>query len=277
MSSIGKVVGKVVGGITGSTAAAKGGERAARTQAAAAQAGIDEQRRQFDYLTQLMQPYVEAGAGTPAVAATPGGGFDAAEYLRQNPDIASVPAFAENPLLHYQRYGQAEGRAFPTLPGTEAVAATPGALQAQQGLIGLQGPEAQQQAIDALAASPAYTSLVQQGEEALLQNASATGGLRGGNVQGALAQFRPQLLSQLIESQYQKLGGITQLGQSAAAGQASAGLQTGSNIGNLLQQQGAATAGGQLARAGAQRQAFGDLLAVGQTAAGLYTPGKGFF
>jgi hypothetical protein len=37
------------------------------------------------------------------------------------------------------------------------------------------------------------------------------------------------------------------MGQSAAAGQASAGLQTGNNITNLLGQQGSAQAGGILA------------------------------
>ena len=41
---------------------------------------------------------------------------------------------------------------------------------------------------------------------------------------------------------------IAQLGQSAAAGVGSAGLQTGSNIANLMGQQGAAQAGGALAQ-----------------------------
>ena len=76
-----------------------------------------------------------------------------------------------------------------------------GALSAQQGLIGQAGPEAQAEAIAQLQASPQFQALTQTGEEAMLQNAAATGGLRGGNIQGALAQFRPQMLSQLIESQ----------------------------------------------------------------------------
>jgi hypothetical protein len=59
-------------------------------------------------------------------------------------------------------------------------------------------------------------ALVSQGEEALLQNAAATGGLRGGNLQGALAQFRPQMLSNLITQQYNQLGGIGALGAQGA-------------------------------------------------------------
>jgi len=122
-----------------------------------------------------------------------------------------------------------------------------GALSAQQALIGLAGPEAQAAAIRNIEMSPQFTSMVAQGENALLQNASATGGLRGGNTQAALAQFRPNLLSGLIQQQYQNLGGLTTTGANAAAGVGSAGMQTGANVSNLLQQQGAATAGGQLA------------------------------
>ncbi|WP_449405980.1 hypothetical protein [Massilia phosphatilytica] len=37
--------------------------------------------------------------------------------------------------------------------------------------------------------APRFQALQQQGNDAILANASATGGLRGGNVQGALGQF----------------------------------------------------------------------------------------
>ena len=120
-------------------------------------------------------------------------------------------------------------------------------LSGQQALLGLAGPEAEQAAIQRLQGGETFKALTQQGEEALLQRASATGGLRGGNIQAALAQFRPQLLAGLIEQQYGRLGGLSTLGQNAAAGVGTAGMTTGSNIGNLLAQQGAAQAGGQLA------------------------------
>ena len=164
--------------------AASAAKSAASTQAQSAQAGIEEQRRQFDLTQKLLGPYAQAGEG---------------------------------------------------------------ALSAQQALIGLAGPEAQAKAIREIEMSPQFTSMVAQGENALLQNASATGGLRGGNTQAALAQFRPSMLSGLIQQQYQNLGGLTTTGANAAAGVGSAGMQTGANVGNLLQQQGAATAGGQIA------------------------------
>lgn len=122
------------------------------------------------------------------------------------------------------------------------------AVGAQGDLLGLNGPEKQQAAIDALKTSPEYTTLAQQGEEAILQNASATGGVRGGNTQGALAQFRPQLLAQLIESRFGKLGSVAGLGQASAAGTAAAAQSTGDNISALLTQAGQAKAGAYLAQ-----------------------------
>ena len=121
-------------------------------------------------------------------------------------------------------------------------------LTAQQNMLGLNGNDAQASAISGIQNGSLFKSLQQQGENSILQNASATGGLRGGNVQGALAQFSPQLLNQLINQQYTNLGGITSLGQNAAAMQGNAGMQSANAISNLLQQSGAAQAGNALAQ-----------------------------
>lgn len=134
-----------------------------------------------------------------------------------------------------------------------------GALTGQQNLLGLNGAAAQQQAISALEGSPAMQALTQQGENAILQNASATGGLRGGNVQGALAQFRPQLLNQLIQQQYSNLGGLVSVGQNAAAGVGNAGQNSSNQIINALGQQGAAQAGAALATGQANANMWGGI------------------
>jgi hypothetical protein len=149
------------------------------------------------------------------------------------------------------------------LTGLEPYAAAGApALRRQQALAGTLGPEAQQEQIDLINSSPIFRAQITEGENALLQNASATGGLRGGNVQAALARFRPAMLNAEIERTYGRLGGLTQLGaqtelnvaqlgQAGAARQAAAGLQTAANIGNLGAQAGAAQAGGILGQAGA--------------------------
>ena len=229
MSFVGDFIGDVFGGITGAKQQASAAESAAATQAAGAAAGIAEQRRQFDKLVELMSPYVALGA----------------------------PAAAQ-----LQPY---------------AAAGAP-ALQQMQAISGALGPEQQRQAIQGIAASPLYQELAQQGESALLQRAAATGGLRGGNIQAALAQFRPKMLSDVISQQYSRLGGLTGLGadtlanllktgQASAAGQAAQGMATGTNIANLIGQQSAAMAGGQLAGGGVARQAFGDVLGIASAAA----------
>jgi len=189
------VTGMIVAGsqLVGSSMQASAAGDAAAAQGAKSQAGIEEQRRQFDEMRKLLQPYTEAG-----------------------------------------------------LP----------ALEQQQTLLGLKGPEAERAAIARLTGGETFKALAQQGEEALLQQASATGGLRGGNLQGALGQFRPQLLSNLIEQQYGRLGGMTSMGQASAAGVGAAGMQTGTNIANLLGQQGAAEAGGILGEAKAYSGLF---------------------
>jgi hypothetical protein len=177
---------------------------AAAIQGQASQAGIEEQRRQFNKVQELLKPYTEAG----------------------------VPA-----------------------------------LEAQQAFLGLKGPEAERAAIERIQGGQTFQALQQQGENALLQNASATGGLRGGNIQGALAQFRPALLSNLIEQQYGRLGGLTTLGQNAAAGTGAAAQTMGTNVTNLLGQQGAAAAGAEIA----QGKAFGAIPSAISGGLGLFS------
>ena len=211
------VASAVIGGVVSSSSASKGAkasQAAANTQAEAQGRAIDEQRRQFDSIQELLKPYVQAG----------------------KPDLT-------------QPYVQAG----------------PGALQAMQGLAGLRGAGEQQAAINQIQQGAQFQELARQGEQGILQNASATGGLRGGNVQAALAQFRPALLNQLIESQYGKLAGLTTLGstsaqnllgvgQASAAGTAAAGQQAAQNIGNLMVGQGQARAAGQIGAANAYAQ-----------------------
>lgn len=178
------VGGSLIGGYMASDGASDAAETAAGAQIDANNASIEESRRQFNAIQELLKPYTQAGSG---------------------------------------------------------------ALTAQQDLLGLNGVNPQQNSIGMLSNSPAMQALTQQSENALLQNASATGGLRGGNLQGALAQFRPQLLNQLMQQQFGSLGGLTSIGQNAAAGVGNAAQASSSQIINALQQTGAANAGNALA------------------------------
>lgn len=147
-----------------------------------------------------------------------------------------------------------------------------GALSAQQALLGLSGPEAQAQAIQQIQNSPEMAALTQQGQNAILANASATGGLRGGNTQAALSQFQPALLNQLINQRMGQLGGLSGMGQNTALGQGGFGQNYAGNVGNLVLQQGAYQAGGQMIAP----NLLGGLLNTGFQGLGLLK-GKGAF
>jgi len=167
--------------------------------------GIEESKRQFDKLQELLQPFVDPGVS---------------------------------------------------------------AIGAQATLAGLGGPEAEAAAIADIQAGPEFEALTRTGEEAILQNVSATGGLRGGNVQAALAQFRPQILSQLINQRFGRLGGIAQLGQASAAGVGAGALRTGETVAGLQLERGRVGAQGALAQGQVQANLFGDIAQTIGTFAG---------
>jgi type II secretory pathway pseudopilin PulG len=133
------------------------------------------------------------------------------------------------------------------------------ALGAQGDLLGLNGYGAQQSAITAQKSSPLYESLFRNGQETLLQNASATGGLRGGNTQGALANFGRDTLAQVIEAQLSRLGGVSAQGQNAAAQVGAFGANSANAIGQALGESGAAQAGAYLANGAANASSIKDI------------------
>lgn len=102
-----------------------------------------------------------------------------------------------------------------------------GAITSEGNLAGLNGNDPQAAAIAALKASPLFQSLMANGNNNILANGSATGGLRGGNIQHSLAQFGTDTLSQVIQQQLANLGGIA--GQGLAAGQAGSAARLGTD------------------------------------------------
>lgn len=142
------------------------------------------------------------------------------------------------------------------------------AVAQQRALAGLDGPEAQQRAISMLEQSPQFQSMLAQSEEALLANASATGGLRGGNTQSALMQLRPALLSQIIEQQYARLGGLSQMGYGAAGQLGQGALGVGQAQAGMLQDIGSARAGATLGRAALLTQGRQQLINTGASLLG---------
>lgn len=117
-------------------------------------------------------------------------------------------------------------------------------------LIGINGADAQSAGLVGIQNSPALASIIRNGEEAILANASATGGLRGGNIQRGLADFRSDSFVDQLNQQISRLAGLAGLGQGATDSVSAFGANTANNVTDLLGQQGQARANGLLARGG---------------------------
>lgn len=133
------------------------------------------------------------------------------------------------------------------------------ALTAQQALLGLAGPEAQAAAIQQFTESPGQAFLRQRGEQALLRNAAATGGLGGGNILSALQQQGIGFAQTDLQNQLQRLRGLSEAGRGAAVSTGQFGAQTASNVGNLLTSGAQAQAAGVLGQQQAQQQLLGQV------------------
>lgn len=247
-------VATIGGGVLAASSAKSAANQAAAAQTAASQASIAEQRRQYDQTRSDLLPWMQGGGkannalltllglggGTAGTAATPAA-QDWAGYINANPDIqnyynstpqvqqmfGSPEAYAQ---WHYQNYGQNEGRQVPMSGGAA-------------GVPGQTGAQAQQSAIDQLKDSPLYQSLFNNGKDAILANASATGGLRGGNTNTSLANFGRDTLASVIQQQVSNLSGVSNAGEGAAAQTGQFGAGAANSIQQALTQQGQAQAG----------------------------------
>ena len=121
-------------------------------------------------------------------------------------------------------------------------------------------PDRQNDAINQLEQSPMFQSLMRNGQNLILANGSATGGLRGGDIQQSFADFGRDSLSQVIQQQLANLGGISAQGGATGAGLGALGAGYAANNANLLGQGASATAGGILLAQQAKNQNMNSLL-----------------
>ena len=133
------------------------------------------------------------------------------------------------------------------------------AVGAQQDLLGLNGTGVQQTSLDALKASPLFQMLFGTATEGVLSNASATGGLRGGNAQRSLYDAGEDTFTQVIQQQLENLGGLSSAGLSAAGTGGALGGNAADTIAQLFGNKGVAQAGGILGSAAASQQLYSSI------------------
>lgn len=141
-----------------------------------------------------------------------------------------------------------------------------GGLQSYLALLGQSGDAAQQEAISGLEQTPGYQAQLQAGQRALLQNASVTGGLRGGNVQQGLAEFGSGLFGQYYQNQLNQLNQLQGQGMQTNMGLANIRAGQAANIGSQFNAMGQAQGQGILAQQAAKQQGMSNL---GSTLGGI--------
>lgn len=243
---VGAAVG-IGGAALSASASKKAANKAAAAQTAANDAAIAEQQRQYNTTRSDLSPWVNSGsAAQQQINALLGIGpertVDWTAYVQGNPDaMADWQKYHQD--MNLSDYGQyhyaSDGSRRDLTPYT--------ADTGQQG------------AIDKLKASPLYQSLFSNGENTLLANASATGGLRGGNTNRGLADFGRDTLSAVIQNQLQNLTGVAAAGQNAAAQTGTFGANSANNISNLLSGSGKAQSTAALQSGAASASAIGDI------------------
>lgn len=214
-----------VGSIVASNNSSHAAKSAANTQAAAADRASQLQMDQFNKMQQNLQPYMQAGqtgmGGLLGILGLPGG----------------------------SNAGSAGGLA--------GLLSTPFSFDPSK-----------------LDQTPGYQFALEQGMKALNNQNSAQGLNQSGAQQKGLLQFATGLANQTYGDQYNRalqqfsanyglasdqanrLAALTGMGQNAAAGVGNAGLQTGSNMANLLTGAANAQAAGQIGSANAMNGAL---------------------
>lgn len=251
--------------------AAKG---ASKDQRAATQAGIGEQRRQFDLQRSDSAAYRQAGANALEQLTGQVGksreNFDANAYLTANPDVAQHKAFAQNPWEHYSLYGSQEGRQFTYTPDA----------QSRLGQVGeMDRPVTAEEVMQ----DPGYAFGLQQGQQALDRKIAAMGGRVSGAALKAAARFGTDYGSTGFNAAYQRrqdrLNRLQQLagvGQTATNASAAAGGQAANAISGLLSAQGNASGAARMAQANIWGNAGNQLAALYGRNSGV-GPGSGAY
>ncbi|HGJ5878610.1 MAG TPA: DNA transfer protein [Arsenophonus nasoniae] len=147
------------------------------------------------------------------------------------------------------------------------------ALSQLQNLI---SPEGQTQALNNFYNSQQFNDLASQARYQSLNAAEATGGLGSTATGNQLASIAPALGQNFLSNQMQNYGNLVGIGMNAATGQASAGQNYANNVGQLLQNIGAANAASASSPSGWQRAlggGFGGAIAGAKL--GSVVPGLG--
>lgn len=243
---------KVGASLIGGNSAKKASKKAQAAQLAGLQQAQGALNDQFDDAQDMASPWTSGGAAAQnelltLLGLSGSGPTNWAAYVHGNPDALAnwnaikntsdgaqfggdISKFGE---FHYN----ADGAHRDLTPYTEQL-----------------GGGDQAAVIQALKDSPVYKALFGNAVDATLANASATGGLRGGNTQDALARVGSDTLAKVYQDRIANLGSVSGAGLGATGNLQQLGADNARAIASLFGAKGDTEAGGILQRAGINSQ-----------------------
>lgn len=222
-------LGKVLGSVAGALIGSKSSKKASKAEAAAYQAAIDEQRRQFDVTQNLLAPQRQLGNAAMDTLGRLYGYGPVSGATFQNPytpttSASSSGGVVNNLIAQLRGDSAAESAASPATTSAPASAGAPD--------------------MSVFFASPDYEFRRGEGTRDLNNSFAARGGALSGNALRALSQYNQNLASGEYGNFINRQLAMAGLGQAATSQGASAAMQSGANIGNLLGAQGQARSSG---------------------------------
>jgi hypothetical protein len=259
-------------------------------------AAIAEQRRQFDTIMGIQQPYQQAGtqalneisrlfgyapstpisapgaapnslvptSGNPNGLSSSGGhgrglGAIGGAFATGNP-FAVIPALL-NRTTDEQREAFMRAVVARTPLGQQQTA---NAVPGTPGIGDMTGAGAPQQptGLDVFQASPDYAFRRNEGTRGIENGLSARGGAFSGNALRALSEFNSDLASQEFGNYFNRRAAVAGIGQTATNNASNAAQNTGANVSNLLSANGDARASGVAGQTNALTGTIADLLST---------------
>lgn len=240
---------KIGASIIGSGSAKKASKAAQAAQIAGINSGMTALNNQYDYAKEQSSPWVSGGQAAQDELlnllgiSSPKTDWNA--YATANPNLTQYyqqhggqNLFKQGDAMSLQDFAKAHQQQYggDISPFTTSSGGDQGA------------------AIEQLKNSPVYQALFGNGVDTTLANASATGGLRGGNTQDALARVGTDTLAKVYQDRVANLSGVSGQGLNAVTGLENLGAANAGSIAALFGQQGDVNAGGILQRSAINQQ-----------------------
>lgn len=228
----------IVGGasLVGSAVASRGGKKAADAQVKGADAGIEEQRRQFDLIMQMLAPQRQVGNNALNTLNRLQGYGDLPGYGPQVAPVNQTPNQIPQPNGFVGDFASRVLGRIPNNPAQNPMTPQNPASPAPQQM---GAPD-----MSVFFNSPDYQFRRGEGMRGIENSFAARGGAASGNALRALSEFNSNLASGEYGNFFNRNLALAGMGQAATSQGANAAQNTGANVANLFGQQGNARASG---------------------------------